>query len=164
MARAARASSGRRDDSATGELCSTSSSAGLERVFHRFDEDGDGKVSPAELCSRMNSVGLELSLEDATEVVDSADFDGDGLLGMDEFVRLMSEAQEEEDKEREMREAFGVYEMSGRGYITAASLRTALGRLGNSSGIEDCKAMIRRFDLDGDGVISFDEFKAMLAC
>lgn len=133
-------------------------------MFRRFDEDGDGKVSPAELCSRMKSVGLELSLEDAADIVGSADFDGDGLLGLDEFARLMSEEQEEEDREREMREAFGVYEMSGRGYITATSLRTALGRLGDSSGIEDCKAMIRRFDLNGDGVISFDEFKAMLAC
>ncbi|XP_078435419.1 putative calcium-binding protein CML31 [Wolffia australiana] len=136
----------------------------LELVFRELDEDGDGKVSPTELCSRMKKIGLTLSVEEATSAVDSVDHDGDGLLGFDEFADLMAEGeQEDEHREREMRAAFGVYECEGSGFITAASLKSALWAMGNRSCIEDCTAMIRKFDLDGDGVISFDEFKAMLA-
>jgi calcium-binding protein CML len=37
-----------------------------------------------------------------------------------------------------------------------------LGRLGSHQDIDECRAMICRFDLDGDGVISFEEFKMMM--
>ena len=43
-----------------------------------------------------------------------------------------------------------VYEMEGKGCITAKSLRRALHRLGESKTIEECKKMIRRFDLNRD--------------
>lgn len=155
-----------RDDAlATGEPCSTASifPRGFEGVFHRFDEDGDGKISPAELCACMRSVGQELSLEDAVAAVEYADTDGDGLLGLDDFAKL-ADAEKEEDRERDLRAAFGLYAMEGLGCITANSLSSALGRLGNSMDADECKVMICRFDLNGDGVISFDEFRAMMAC
>jgi calcium-binding protein CML len=37
-----------------------------------------------------------------------------------------------------------------------------LNRLGSHQGIEDCRDMIQRFDLNGDGVVCFDEFKVMM--
>ena len=135
----------------------------LERVFRYCDKNGDGKVSPLELCSRMNHIGLNLSIEEAIEAVRASGVDGDGLLGLDEFSDLIpEEEQDAEARDREMREAFVVYEMESSGFITDSSLRAALNRMGNDSEIDDCKAMIRRYDLDGDGAINFAEFKAML--
>uniref|UniRef100_M8AVX9 Uncharacterized protein n=1 Tax=Aegilops tauschii TaxID=37682 RepID=M8AVX9_AEGTA len=38
-----------------------------------------------------------------------------------------------------------------------------LSRLGSHElGVEECRAMICRFDLDGDGKLSFDEFRIMM--
>jgi calcium-binding protein CML len=37
-----------------------------------------------------------------------------------------------------------------------------LGKLGARQDIAECQAMVRRFDLDEDGVLSFDEFKTMM--
>jgi calcium-binding protein CML len=37
-----------------------------------------------------------------------------------------------------------------------------LARLGEHQDVDECRAMICRFDLDGDGVLSFDEFKIMM--
>ena len=139
------------------------SSTVLERVFRNFDEDGDGKISPAELSTCMRTIGEELSAEDAEAVVVFMDSDGDGLLGFDDFLKLVEvEVEEEEEKGRNLREAFGVYKMEGEDCITPKSLRGTLERLGQSRSVEECKAMIRRFDLDGDGVISFDEFRVMM--
>ncbi|XP_017697114.1 putative calcium-binding protein CML19 [Phoenix dactylifera] len=138
-----------------------SSGRELERVFRYFDENGDGKISPAELRSRMRIAGEELSPEDAEAVVASSDSDGDGLLCYDDFVRLL-DVEGEEEKARSLREAFRVYEMEGRGCITPKSLKRALRTLGESRTTKECVAMIRRFDLDGDGVLSFDEFSVMM--
>ncbi|XP_010937895.1 putative calcium-binding protein CML19 [Elaeis guineensis] len=135
----------------------------FERLFGRFDVDADAKISSAELRLMMRTVGEDLSLEEAEAVVRSADKDGDGLLDLEEFVGLVGvEGEEEEEKERELREAFGMYEMEGEGCITPRSLKRMLSRLGASRELEDCQAMICRFDLNGDGVISFDEFKVMM--
>lgn len=135
----------------------------FERVFRYFDVDGDGKISAAELCNCMRTVGQELSQEDAEAVVESTDSDGDGLLGFEDFIRLM-EVEGEEEKGKDLMEAFGLYVIEGSECITPKSLRRMLCRLGESKTIEECKGMIRRFDLNGDGVLSFEEFKVMMLC
>ncbi|XP_026663033.2 putative calcium-binding protein CML19 [Phoenix dactylifera] len=133
----------------------------FERVFCFFDENGDGKISPVELQSCMRTIGEEVSLEDAAALVESSDSDGDGLLGFDDFIKMVG-PEGEEEKGRSLREAFRVYQMDGQECITPTSLKRALGKLGESKTIEECTVMIRRFDINGDGVISFDEFTIMM--
>ncbi|KAL6176266.1 hypothetical protein ACLB2K_052901 [Fragaria x ananassa] len=143
---------------------SSSCSSELEKVFYYFDENGDGKISPAELQTCVMTVGGELSEEEAQAAVEASDMDGDGMLGFEEFQKLMEASNgDEENKSKELRDAFGMYEMEGSGCITPASLKRMLGRLGESRSIEDCKSMIRMFDLNGDGVLNFDEFRIMMA-
>ncbi|KAM3398753.1 hypothetical protein P3S68_002269 [Capsicum galapagoense] len=135
----------------------------LERLFTYFDENGDGKVSPAELRRCMKAAGGALTEEEAEMAVRLSDSDGDGLLGLEDFTKLMEGMEEERNKESELIGAFGLYEdMEGSGYITPKSLKKMLSRLGESTSIENCKAMISRFDINGDGVLSFDEFKVMM--
>ncbi|KAK9112305.1 hypothetical protein Scep_019824 [Stephania cephalantha] len=132
----------------------------MERVFRYFDEDGDGKVSVGELQSCVRAAGGELSAREAETVVEGVDSDGDGLLGPEDFAKLM-EPPNGDDYE-ELREAFGKYEMEGTGCITPKSLKRMMGRLGESKTIQECQAMISTFDIDGDGVLSFDEFRVMM--
>lgn len=135
----------------------------LKRLIDFFDEDGDGKISPTELQRCMRIVGEELSPEDAEAVVQSMDSDGDGQLCFDEFIQLAKAEEEcEEERRRYLQEAFRVYEMEGEGCITPKSLSRALHQLGQSKTIDECKEMIRRYDINGDGVICFDEFEIML--
>lgn len=133
----------------------------FDRVFRFFDENGDGKISPVELQSCMRMIGEDLPIEDVAALVESMDSDGDGLLGFDDFIKLVG-PKEEEEKGASLREAFQVYKMDGHECITPTSLKRALGKLGESKTIEECTAMIRQFDTNGDGVVSFDEFKIMM--
>ncbi|RVW62776.1 putative calcium-binding protein CML31 [Vitis vinifera] len=132
----------------------------MNAIFKRFDEDGDGKLSPSELRRCLGTIGEELLMEEAQEVVESMDSDGDGLPGLEEFVGWME--REGEDRKMELREAFRMYEMEGSGCITAKSLKRMLSRLGESRSVEECSVMIGQFDVNGDGVLSFDEFKLMM--
>ncbi|CAL0323018.1 unnamed protein product [Lupinus luteus] len=132
-----------------------------ESVFNHFDKNGDGKISPPELQQCMEAIGGTLSDEEAEEAVRIMDTDGDGLLGLDDFVRFL-EGGKEEEKICDLREAFKIYEMDGSGCITPKSLKRTLSRLGNSRSIDECQVMISYFDLNRDGVLSFDEFKVMM--
>ncbi|KAF7847392.1 hypothetical protein BT93_L3009 [Corymbia citriodora subsp. variegata] len=132
-----------------------------ERVFQCFDEDGDGKLSPSELRRSMALTGGELLLQEVEVAVESLDSDGDGLLCLEDFVGFM-EGGDEEEKMGDLREAFGMYVTGGCRFITPESLKRMLSRLGQSKTVDECEAMIGHFDLNGDGVISFDEFKVMM--
>ncbi|KAE8803799.1 putative calcium-binding protein CML19 [Hordeum vulgare] len=134
-------------------------------VFASFDRDADGKISAAELRLCMKAaLGEDVSAEDAEALVALADADGDRLLDEQEFLRLVAwpETEEEEEWCRGQREAFAMYEVKGEGCITPSSLMRMLARMGSEQGIEECRAMIRRFDLNGDGVVCFNEFKVMM--
>jgi calcium-binding protein CML len=115
------------------------------------------------LRSCITTVGGQLSIEEAEAAVSFSDMDGDGLLGFQDFQCLMAGSASEEEKTEELRQAFGMYETEpGSGCITPTSLKRMLSRLGKSRSINDCKAMIRTFDLNGDGVLSFHEFSVMM--
>lgn len=133
----------------------------IKRVFTYFDENDDGKISAAELECCVRTVGGEITPEEAQLAVESSDSDGDGMLGLEDFAKLM-EASGEEEKIGELKEAFGKYALEGSECITPKSLKRMLSRLGESTSIDNCKAMIRKFDLNGDGVLNFDEFRVMM--
>ncbi|KAL6905783.1 hypothetical protein ACP4OV_003384 [Aristida adscensionis] len=140
-------------------------------LFAALDKDGDGKVSASEL---RGCAAAALGEEEAAAIVAAVDADGDGLLDRDEFLRLAQEAnvagvEDDDGRRRCLREAFGMYaaddggEGEGERCITPASLRRMLSRLGSPRlEMEECRAMICRFDLNGDGVLSFDEFRVMM--
>ncbi|XP_047053156.1 probable calcium-binding protein CML31 [Lolium rigidum] len=110
------------------------------------------------------TLGEDIPAEEAEALVASVDADGDGLLCEAEFLKLALHCDADaEERTSGLREAFEMYEMEGEGCITPASLGRMLGKLGNERAVGECRAMICRFDLDGDGVLSFDEFKIMMS-
>ncbi|KAH6758584.1 calmodulin-like 38 [Perilla frutescens var. frutescens] len=91
------------------------------------------------------------------------DSDGDGLLCLEDLVNIVEGAGEEE-KQSDLKAAFELYAPEGgSACITPKSLKKMLSRLGHRRTVDDCKNMIACFDLNGDGVLNFDEFKVMMS-
>ncbi|CAN0925305.1 Putative calcium-binding protein CML19 [Linum grandiflorum] len=133
-----------------------------KRVFADFDSDGDGKISCSEL--RLCVGGDSLTEEEAEAAVRYSDSDGDGMLDLEDFVRLV-EAGDEDDKVQDLREAFKMYaagDQNGK-MITPKSLKKMLSRLGMRRSTAECGVMIAEFDVNGDGFLDFDEFKVMMS-
>ncbi|KAL6350629.1 hypothetical protein AAG906_025559 [Vitis piasezkii] len=138
----------------------------LREAFRMYEMEGSGCITAKSLKRMLTPTLLGDDRGGAADgggarVVESMDSDGDGLLGLEEFVGWM-EREGEERKMEDLREAFRMYEMEGSGCITPKSLKRMLSRLGESRSVEECSVMIAQFDVNGDGVLSFDEFKLML--
>ncbi|KAE7999867.1 hypothetical protein FH972_004256 [Carpinus fangiana] len=132
----------------------------LKEVFRYFDDDKDGKISALELRAYFGSIGEYMSHEEAQGVIDDLDSDGDKLLDFQDFLRLMKRDGDDED----LKKAFEMFEWEkGSGCITPRGLQRMLQRLGDTKSFEECKAMIQVYDIDGNGVLDFNEFHQMMA-
>ncbi|KAL8264311.1 hypothetical protein R6Q59_022441 [Mikania micrantha] len=133
-----------------------------QRVFMHLDKNGDGKLSAPELQICVEKIGLGLSSEEAEMVAEMIGSGGDGLLSYDDLVKVV-EGVNEEEKVNDLKMAFKMYEeVEGCGRITPKSLRRMLSRLGESRTVDECELMIAKFDLDGNGVVDFNEFHTMM--
>ena len=56
----------------------------MKEAFKLFDKNSNGFVSPEELYETLNDMGDKMHLEDAQQLVQVADIDGDGKLNFEE--------------------------------------------------------------------------------
>ncbi|KAL9151290.1 hypothetical protein ABFS82_11G043200 [Erythranthe guttata] len=103
-------------------------------------------------------------------MVQRVDSNGDGLIDFDEFCVLFDSFKDDEQgqvkvhEDGDLREAFDVFDENRDGLISVEELGLVLSSMGFNQGnrIDDCKEMIRRVDVDGDGMVDFDEFRNMM--
>lgn len=57
-------------------------------------------------------------------------------------------------------QAFRVFDKDGNGYITAQELKIAMQEMGMPLSDAEIQMMIREKDVNGDGVIDYEEFVA----
>ncbi|KAF6138931.1 hypothetical protein GIB67_025660 [Kingdonia uniflora] len=56
-----------------------------ERIFKRFDANGDGKISSSELGDALKTLG-SASADEIHKMMAEIDTDGDGFISFNEFV------------------------------------------------------------------------------
>ncbi|CAF1911801.1 BnaC02g24180D [Brassica napus] len=108
----------------------------LQAVFAYMDANRDGRISVEELKKSFNTLGEQLSDEEAKVV--------------------------EKEKKRKMLGALRMYIDEGEDCITPRSLKTMLMKLGELRTNDDCRVMIKAFDLNDDEVLNFDGFAHMM--
>ncbi|RZR91670.1 hypothetical protein BHM03_00019846 [Ensete ventricosum] len=145
-------------------------SSQLKQVFRLIDSNGDGKISPPELCDLLLCMGHEraTAAREAEVMVREADCNGDGFIDLDEFVEAVSgggsgSGGDMSVRREELMEAFRVFDVDGNGFISPEELRRVLVRLGHGTcSLRECRLMIRGVDRNGDGLVDFDEFWSMM--
>lgn len=110
------------------------------------------------------TIGETMSYDDVQRVISEFNLNGDNSLEFKEFVKLIERDNNHEGDDEDLRKAFETFEVEkGCGCITPKGLRQVLKRLGgDEKSNEECEAMIRVYDLDGNGVLDFHEFQKMM--
>jgi centrin-3 len=80
------------------------------------------------------------------------------LLPLSQFQTLMATRILARDPREEILRAFELFDAEGKGGIGVDDLRRVAGELNEGLQEEELNAMIEEFDLDGDGLISREEF------
>lgn len=90
-------------------------------------------------------------------------FTESGRLEFAEFVQLAAKFIVEEDAEamqKELKEAFRLYDKAGNGYIPTSCLKEILRELDDQLTDHDLNGMIEEIDSDGSGTVDFDGKKS----
>ncbi|MCD7470715.1 hypothetical protein HAX54_010740 [Datura stramonium] len=152
----------------------------LKGIFATFDKNNDGYITKQELKLSLKNIGIFMEDTDIVEMVEKVDSNKDGLIDLDEFYELChtflgieevneGEMNQEEvaSREKDLKDAFDVFDHDKDGLISEEELSKILSSLGLKEGgkLDHCKEMIKKVDVDGDGMVNFDEFKKMMkAC
>ena len=110
--------------------------------------------------------GQELTDEELTAMVNEVDTDGNGEIEFPEFCELMMRNMGDKEDPETLREAFSILDADGSGTIGRDELRRMMLQFSRATEqIDDAEidAMMDEADVDGDGVINFDEVRSALA-
>lgn len=154
----------------------------LTDSFKFFDRNGDGKISKEELGAVVRSLGQKVTDADLVKLMSDVDANGDGYIDLREFIDLNARAITEcgpmdldaDDGARQsgctegmrdaMVSAFNVFDVDRNGFISAEELHRVLVGFGDETvSLEDCRSMIQCVDEDGDQMVNFREFEALMS-
>ncbi|KAL8464347.1 hypothetical protein ACS0TY_034030 [Phlomoides rotata] len=135
----------------------------IRKVFERFDANSDGKISTDELEGVLKALGSHTSADEVAQMMKQIDTDNDGHVNLQEFAAFLSgDADPYMSADKELKEAFELYDQDHDGKISAEELHLILTRLGEHCTVQDCAGMIKSVDSDGDGYVNFEEFGKMM--
>lgn len=129
----------------------------LKHTFHSIDENRDGTITQAELRKALQTTGLLTSAnaESIQQLIALADVDGDGKLSYNELL-LTAVQKRLAAKEERLWDAFCRLDLNQDGKVSVEELKQVLTR-----NEKDARALIQDVDIDGDGMVSYEEFLNM---
>lgn len=127
-----------------------------QKIFQSLDENGDGRLSKAELLKGIGQVSFQPK-SDVDSILSLLDADHSGTIEYTEFLMLLfNDSKVLTDKNLHL--AFRSMDKDGSGSISVAELEEVL-RIKEASD-EAWERYITAIDATGDGTIDYEEFKA----
>ncbi|KAI8041044.1 hypothetical protein M5D96_005295 [Drosophila gunungcola] len=137
----------------------------LQKAFNSFDHQKTGSISIEIVADILRLMGQPFDKKILEELIEEVDEDKSGRLEFGEFVQLAAKFIVEEDAEamqKELREAFRLYDKQGNGFIPTTCLKEILKELDDQLTEQELDIMIEEIDSDGSGTVDFDEFMEMM--
>jgi len=152
-----------------------SSDEDLMELFNSIDIDSDGSLCLSEVITFLKSITDDLSIDNIEKIFNSLDKSGDRSVDFQEFKAVMVEIEDAgwrqvtktEDKsaikEEEVRTLFNMIDKDRSGSLSKREAKKAAKLIKDRFGIEEVDAWISEVDFNGDGVLSYEEFKMCFA-
>merc|ERR1712154_427593 len=134
----------------------------FKQAFELFDLNKNGKITHKELKKILQGLGQNPTEVEIDELIKEIDADGDGMIDFDEFLAMLTRKANSNQIEDDIEKAFKVFDKGNRGKIGANELREIMLGLGEDLSDEQLKIMIKEIDSDGDGFVTFEDFKTVM--
>ncbi|XP_038890963.1 calmodulin-like protein 8 [Benincasa hispida] len=134
----------------------------FQEAFCLLDKDGDGCITIEELATAIRSLHHNPTEEELQMMMNEVDVNGNGSIEFGEFFNLMAKKMKENEAEEELSEAFKLFDMDEDGYISPDELKHVMIHMVEKLTDEEVEQMVNEADLDGDGLIDYEEFVKMM--
>lgn len=130
-------------------------------MFIALDENQDGYLQYDELLKGLTEIyGEESAKEEVDRIFALVDVDHSGEIDFSEFVTA-SVNKDNLLQEGKLKSAFEYYDKDGSGSISVDEIKDVLG-VGKNISHEVWDQVVLEVDENGDGEVSFEEFKTMM--
>ena len=135
----------------------------LTNIFKELDTDGNGTLSYDEIKQGFNKYYGEnkITEKEFNDIMNAIDKDKNKCIEYEEFISatinldmLLSD--------KYLRLAFNSYDKDGSQLLSVDEIKKALGLIEGEEDNDVIKKIIKEIDINGDGQISFDEFKQLM--
>ena len=136
----------------------------LLRQFQDWDKNGDGVLSRKEIIDGYKKTYGTVDENEIDNMIHVIDLDGNGEIDYNEFLNCAINKDKILSNER-LEVAFTAYDTDGSGKISVDEIMTIFtkGAKNNEAANKDVfEKMLKEADDNGDGEISFNEFKAIM--
>lgn len=132
----------------------------LQKAFKALDINKTGVLSREELLIGYRQLMGDLAEAEVDRIMLLADTDKSGAIDYSEWVVATINKNQLLSDEK-MKQAFDLFDKDGGGTISAHEIKDVLG-IGKHSTKKIWDEIVGEVDIDGDGEISYEEFKAMM--
>jgi calcium-dependent protein kinase len=134
----------------------------LKTIFKELDENGDGTLSYDEIKNGFKKYykNEKIAEKELEEIIKKIDQDNNEYIEYEEFIRATVNLDTLLTEEN-LKLAFGAFDKDNSGVLDAEEIKIALGLM-DSDENDIIKEIINEIDQNGDGSISFEEFKNMM--
>lgn len=133
----------------------------IRETFQVFDSDSDKHLDFHELKTAMRAMGFDVNQTDVSGLI--ARYGRDRKhISYEDFKLVMTEKVRNRDPMEEIERAFRLFDVEGKQAISLDNLKRVAQELHENIDEGELEAMIDEFDLDGDGLISLEEFVSIM--
>ena len=133
-----------------------------KEAFDLIDVNKDGEITMDELKKFFFGLGEKLTDSDIQDMINEADFEGNGTITFESFVKLLDGKLRSEEVQEEIIETFKKFDVDNNGLIGPEDIYNLLHSFNQDITIGEAEDMIKNVDIDDDGMVNYQEFVKMI--